>query len=121
MNLSGSQNVLRMGSHKNMTSLKEKLFELIKTNKYVSYGEMCQFTAEEGYKISTSERRLREFMSVDGALIGAERKKSKRNTDYISAYLWLPEKEKIEVAKQIVTQIVLPPAFEKVVSTGKLL
>jgi hypothetical protein len=51
----------------------------------ISYGEMCQFVAEEGYKISTAERRLRKSESPQINRIHA---KSKRNTDYICAYEW---------------------------------
>lgn len=68
-----------------MTSLRQKLHNKILTEGHVSYGAMCQFTVEEGYKVSTAERRLRELHEDN--LISLEWATSKRNTRYISAYL----------------------------------
>ena len=66
-------------------SLKEKLQNLIRERGRISYGEMCQFVAEEGYKISTAERRLRKS---DSPMVKGIHAKSKRGTDYICAYEW---------------------------------
>lgn len=67
-------------------SLKQKLFNLIKEKGIISYGQMCQYVAEEGFKISTAERRLRELMHGESPMIEPVMKKSRRNTDYISSY-----------------------------------
>ena len=51
----------------------------------MGYGELCLYVAELGYKVSYAERQMRHLME-DGK-ISAERSRSKRNTEYISAYL----------------------------------
>lgn len=81
-------------------SLKSKLLDLINQEGYISYGQMAQFTVEEGYKIETSSRRLRELKEDD--LIDCETKTSRRNTTYISGYLRIgveKPKPKIEVVE----------------------
>ena len=85
------------------TSLKNKLYNLIKEKGEVSYGEICQMTVEEGYKVSTAERRLRELTEKSDkhpvVHIGKTIKKSKRNTDYIAGYYWLaiaPETKQVK-------------------------
>lgn len=74
-------------------SLKTKLYHLIKDKQSVSYGEVCQFTIEEGYRVETMSRRLRELTERSTkhpeVHIGKIIKKSRRNTDYIAAYFWL--------------------------------
>jgi hypothetical protein len=82
--------------HAMMISLKENLYNLVRSRGYLSYGDMCQFVAEEGYKVSTAERRLRGLMARKNEQgkpqtleIQAVMKKSKRNTDYIAAYRWI--------------------------------
>jgi hypothetical protein len=62
-----------------------KLNDYVEQMGRVSYGDLCTFVAEEGFKIETATRRLRENPSV-----GKEMSKSKRNTEYISAYYWKP-------------------------------
>lgn len=73
-----------MKRHKE-NSLWTLLQNFIRERGRITYGEMCQFVAEEGYKISTAERRLRKSESPQINRIHA---KSKRNTDYICAYEW---------------------------------
>lgn len=75
------------------TSLKDKLLHKIQTEGTVTYGAMCQFVAELGYRIPTAERRLRELME-DNAVF-ALRKRSKRNTEYISAYTANPQQRAV--------------------------
>lgn len=82
-------------------SLKSKLLDLILSKGYVSYGEMAQFTVEEGYKVETSSRRLRE-LKEDGK-IECETKTSRRHTPYISGYLRLgvtPPKPRMEIVEE---------------------
>lgn len=67
-------------------SLKEILRNKIKQYGYLSYGDMCQMVSELGYKVSNSERRLREMNDVE-----AIRAISKRSTEYISGYKWVGE------------------------------
>lgn len=69
-----------------MKSLKPVLLNLIKDSHYLSFGEMCQFVAEEGYKVSYAERLLRYL--VEEEKITNEWRKSKRNTKYISGYFF---------------------------------
>lgn len=76
-----------------MKSLKNKLQLLIRERGEISYGDMAQFVVEEGYKISTAERRLRGLMADKNEQgewqtpeIFPIMKKSKRNTDYIAGY-----------------------------------
>lgn len=67
--------------------LREKLFDLIMEVGYLSYGDMCQFVANEGYKVSTAERELRHLMAETIPYIKSEMKVSKRGSTYINAYL----------------------------------
>jgi hypothetical protein len=64
-------------------SLRQKLNDLIRSRGEVSYGELCQYVAELGYRVSTAERRLRHSESPD---IEPVMKTSKRGTPYISGY-----------------------------------
>lgn len=54
----------------------------------ITYGELCQKVAEEGYKVETATRRLRKSESPN---VEAIRANSKRNTEYISGYKWVGE------------------------------
>lgn len=77
-------------------SLREHLYNKIQTEGRVSYGAICQLTVELGYKVNTSERRLREL--AEEGLISTEMAKSRRGTQYISAYLAgdrIPEQKKV--------------------------
>lgn len=65
-------------------SLGEKLFNLIKQKGKLTYGQMCEFVNQEGYKISYAERELRRYQET--GQITHETQKSKRNSMYISAY-----------------------------------
>lgn len=67
-------------------SLKDILHNLIKQRGEVSYGEVCQVCAEEGYKVDTATRRLREMTDIEPVM-----GKSKRGTNYIKAYKWIGE------------------------------
>lgn len=93
------------------TSLKTRLSNLIRERGEVSYGEICQFVSEEGFKVETATRRLRELDSVEPVMA-----KSRRGTNYIKAYKWkgfvmpvlkpvFPEKkiETLEVKGQLFT------------------
>lgn len=84
---------------KRRKSLKDKLLDLVLEKGYVSYGEVAQYTAEEGYKISTAERRLRELMAESTPYIKSEIKTSRRNTPYIEGYIRTdlvpPKKEQV--------------------------
>lgn len=76
-------------------SLRRKLHSLIQTHGRLSYGEICNYIAQEGYKVSYGERELRHL--AEEKKIGTERSKSKRNTEYISAYLAKePEQKKLQ-------------------------
>lgn len=68
-------------------SLKDQLIKTILDRGYVTYGEVCQFAAEEGYKVETATRRLREVESIE-----PEMAKSKRGSVYIKGYRWKPFK-----------------------------
>ena len=68
-------------------SLKDKLLNLILTEGHISYGAICQFIAEEGKKVSTGERRLRELMAESTPYIKSEIKTSRRGTPYIAGYM----------------------------------
>lgn len=74
-------------------SLRNKLLKKIRTEGRLTYGAMCQFTVEEGYKVETAGRRLRELMEEN--LVFAERARSKRNTEYISAYTAKEEEKNV--------------------------
>lgn len=76
-------------------SLRNKLYHHIKTNGEVTYGDMCTFVAREGYKMSYGERELRHL--AEEKKIGTKRSKSKRGTEYISAYtIEQPQQKKLE-------------------------
>lgn len=77
-------------------SLAQKLLNKIQTEGRVSYGALCQLTMEEGYKIATMDRRLREH-AAEGKICPVMAR-SKRNTEYISAYT----AEKVETPRPIV-------------------
>lgn len=62
-------------------SLKDLLHSKIKELGYLSYGSVCQICAEEGYKVDTATRRLRELTDIEPVI-----SKSKRGTNYISGY-----------------------------------
>ena len=77
-------------------SFKSLLKEKIEREKYVSYGDICQFSVEEGYKVETATRRLRylcakrnEHKLPQVPEIRAVMKISKRNTEYIAAWEWI--------------------------------
>ena len=77
-------------------SLKELLHQKIHEMGYLSYGEMCQFVVEEGYKVDTASRRLRGLCADKSEAglpqtpqIAAITSKSKRNTEYISGWEWI--------------------------------
>lgn len=67
-------------------SLKNLLHQKLVEKGYLSYGEVCQICAEEGYKGETATRRLREMKDIQ-----KEEKKSKRGTYYISGYRYNPD------------------------------
>lgn len=73
------------------TSLKTRLSNLIRERGEVSYGEICQFVSEEGFKVETATRRLRELDSVEPVMA-----KSRRGTNYIKAYKWIRKPEEID-------------------------
>ena len=113
-----------------MTSLRDKLKNLVLSKGQISYGEVCQFVAEEGYKVSTAERRLRGLCSSHDEQkrpqvpeIRPVMKKSKRNTDYIAAWervtqkVYIKEYPKFEPENIPITQfkVYLPPNMEKVI------
>lgn len=80
-------------------SLKDKLLDLVLEKGYVSFGDICTFIAESGYKISGGERRLRELMAESTPYIKSEIKTSRRNTPYIAGYMRTdlvpPKKEQV--------------------------
>jgi hypothetical protein len=61
----------------------------VKEKGTVDYGSFCTFVVEEGFKISSAERRMREIMAQPDSKIEATHKRSKRNTDYIAGYYWI--------------------------------
>ena len=73
-------------------SLKDKLYKLIRDRGQLSYGEMCEFVAEEGNKVSYGERQLR-FLVEEEKIMNLW-KKSKRGIDYISGYMPYKESNK---------------------------
>jgi hypothetical protein len=77
-------------------SLWTLLNKIIRERGQISYGELCQIVAEEGFKAETATRRLRKSESPNVGHIIA---KSKRNTDYIAGYKWVGEPEKPESMK----------------------
>ena len=66
-------------------SLREHLNTLIKERGHLTYGEMAQICVEEGYKVSTGERRLRESESP---FVQSVKKVSKRGSLYTAVYEW---------------------------------
>lgn len=76
----------------------------IKERGQITYGELCQKVAEEGYKVETATRRLRKSESPN---VEAIRANSKRNTEYISGYKWIgePETPKEEKAPATIKEI----------------
>lgn len=79
-----------MKTHK-PDSLWTLLNNYIKERGQITYGELCQKVAEEGYKVETAARRLRKSESPN---VEAIRANSKRNTEYISGYKWVGERVK---------------------------
>lgn len=65
-------------------SLQNKLYDLIKSNRSITYGEMCEFVNNEGYKISTAERKLR--ILHEGGKIDNQYRNSKKGKPYICGY-----------------------------------
>lgn len=92
-------------------SLKNKLYNLIKEKGQVTYGELCQYSLEEGFKAETMGRRMRELTERSDkhpvVHIGKTIKKSKRNTDYIAGYYWLATAP-LPPKKTEYTQVKLP-------------
>lgn len=82
-------------------SFRQKLHDKILSEGRLSYGSMCQFAVEEGYKVDTATRRLREL--AEDELIHLEWATSKRNTRYISA----STAEKVVIQKKPTYQIVI--------------
>lgn len=82
-------------------SLKDILHNLIKERGEVSYGQVCQLCAEEGYKSETATRRLREMTDIEPVIA-----KSKRGTNYISGYKWIgePVKHEVEIKDNYATE-----------------
>lgn len=78
-----------MSTH-NMKSFKEQLKMYIQDRGQVSYADMVIFAAEEGYRLSNLERRMRELCNEYP--IKPVIKKSKRGTNYIAGW----ELEEIE-------------------------
>lgn len=76
-----------MKTHK-PDSLWTLLNNYIRERGQISYGELCQKVAEEGYKVETATRRLRKSESPS---VEAIRAISKRSTKYISGYKWVGE------------------------------
>lgn len=77
-------------------SLRSTLNEIIRQQGYLSYGEVARIAAEEGYKLSNAERRLRRSESpyvkpIEGV--------SKRGTKYIVGYEYDPPEKKKEPLK----------------------
>lgn len=65
---------------------------------YLSYGQVAQIAVEEGFKVSTAERRLRKS---DSPSVRAEEAISRRGTKYISGYHHVKQeiKEESKVAE----------------------
>lgn len=74
-------------------SLWTLLNQTIRERGQISYGDLCQIVAEEGYKVETATRRLRKSESPN---VEAIRAISKRNTEYIAGYKWVGTQEKKE-------------------------
>lgn len=90
-------------------SLRNKLLNKIQVEGRVTYGALVQITLEEGYKVGTAERRLRELAEEE--LVYPVFATSKRNTKYISAYLSLTRKEEPKRPEvQVITRDGMPIA-----------
>lgn len=79
-----------------MKSLKDQLYDRLLVKGYLSYGEVAQIAVEEGYKVSTAERRLRKSESP---YVEPEKKISRRGSQYTAGYKWQPPKETKEEIK----------------------
>lgn len=71
-------------------SLAANLLKKIQTEGTCTYGQLVEYTMQEGYKVETMGRRLREH--AEDQLIYPIMRRSKRNTEYISAYTATPLK-----------------------------
>jgi ATP-dependent Clp protease ATP-binding subunit ClpA len=89
---------------KTKLSLKDKLYNLIKAQGSLTYGEMCSWVAEEGYKVSTGERELRRLVEDEtlNPRVDNMWKNSKRNKLYICGYTLKGEIPKKEVRYVII-------------------
>ena len=65
-------------------SLKDQLKKLIENRGGVSFGEVANFTMEEGYRVSNMERRMRELCAEGYAY--AIMDVSRRKTSYIKGW-----------------------------------
>lgn len=97
-------------------SLKDSLLHLLHSRGQVTYGEVCQFTVEEGYKVETASRRLREL--VNEHPIEVITKKSKRGTNYIAGWrikIDIPAHIPLDVFMKvsILSPVQLPDPFPK--------
>ena len=70
-------------------SFKDNLYNLVKEKGMVTYGELVNFSMEEGYKADTMTRRMRELCDQKG--IEPLEKIGKRNQKYIYAYRLVSE------------------------------
>lgn len=87
-------------------SLAKLLLDKVQSEGRVSYAALCQYTLEEGYKIETMGRRLREH--AEDGLIHPVFSRSKRNTEYISAYTAKPAENVVARTPQIVMKDGIP-------------
>lgn len=81
-----------------MKSFKELLWEKIEKEGYVEYSSLVSFAGEEGFKISTMDRRMRELCNE--FQIEPVEKKSKRGSMYIAAYQTKENKRFIEMNRE---------------------
>lgn len=81
-------------------SLKDILHNLIKERGEVSYGELCQITVEQEYKVGTMERRLRDLTTKSNGHIPDVKPVlsigKRRGGKYISGYKWIGEYKKTD-------------------------
>jgi len=91
-------------------SFKDNLYKLVEEKGTITYGELVNFSMEEGYKVDTMTRRMRELCDERG--IEPLEKIGKRNQAYIYAYrLWEPEEyPKYEVRGELPKNIKILPA-----------
>lgn len=82
-------------------SLKDLLIQKIKEKGFMTYGEVCQIAAEEGYKVDTATRRLRELESIEPVMAT-----SRRGTKYISGYKWAGEVPMVKVSGDMFSGLV---------------